>query len=82
MSNDPLLQIKEDIGFIRGTVESIKKQNADQFDLLYKHQVNLNELNLWKEGMTGKITVITAIIGGVWALVLTFGKVILDKLLK
>lgn len=90
---DPLLQIKEDIGELRGEIKgmreaqddhftSIQNQFNSQFTLLARHQKDINDEQLWRAGIMGRVSVITLIVGGAWTLVLTFGKTILDKLLR
>ena len=75
-------EISRSIGRLEGKVDSLLDQNKEQFRLLNDHQNAINGLEKREAALMGKISIVTVIIGGLWAIVISFGKQLVDKLFK
>ena len=65
--NEIILMFKE----IKDTLERVEAQ-------VIKTNGRVSNLELWREGLMGKLTVIGIVLSGAWALILTFGKHLFD----
>jgi len=59
---------------IDASFREIKNLLIEIRDQTVKTNGRVSKLELWKEGLMGKFTIIGIVLSGAWALLLTFGK--------
>lgn len=80
-----MADLSRDIGRLEGKIDGLVKlhedqfrnlsdSNKEQFRILNEHQNSINSLELWKAGITGKVTMVGVFFGVMGGIFMAFVK--------